>query len=118
MRTSHSLARVISSGTGLMSPTELATGPQSGLHGSLGGGSLEAIHKDGRPAFPGHGDEMQNRDRFFRRAILEPELSPSRLTARVERDLSARPRVVLVHPRLQHVHRVLQARFGHAPSFM
>src|SRR6267143_112990 len=114
MRTSHSLARVISSGTGLMSPTELPTGPQSGLHRCLGRGTLEAAHQDGGLAVPGHRDEMQNRDRPFRRRVLEPELSTSRLAAGAEDDLRPRPRIVLVHPRLQHVHRVLQTRLGHA----
>src|SRR2546430_4513329 len=50
-------------------------------------------------------DEMQNRNRPFRRAVLEPALCASCLAARGERDFTPRPRVVLVHPRLQHVHR-------------
>src|SRR6267142_4027675 len=98
MRTSHSLARVISSGTGLMSPTELPTGPQSGLHRSLGRGTLEAAHEDGRLAVPGHCDEVQNRDCLCGGAVLEPELSASCLAAGRQDDLATRPRIVLVHP--------------------
>jgi len=39
--------------------------------------------------------------------VLEAELSPARLAARIERDRGSRPGVVLIHPRLQNIHRVL-----------
>src|SRR5437868_5030371 len=53
---------------------------------------------------------MENRDHAVRGTVLQAELRSPRFAARIEGDLSARAGVVLIHPRLQYIHRVLLHR--------
>src|SRR5438874_10014259 len=50
---------------------------------------------------------MENRDHAVRGTVLQAELRSPRFAARIEGDVSARAGVVLIHPRLQYIHRVL-----------
>src|SRR5205814_10324992 len=83
------------------------------------GGALERRHPNACAPACVHGNEVQDCDGPVGGSVLEPELSASCFATRTQRDRAARAGVELVHPSLQHVHRVLlQTRLSHMLSFM
>src|SRR6266404_5005043 len=98
--------------------TQLATRPQPRLHGCLRGGSFVAADRRGGPATLMHGHQVQDRNGPLAWHVLQTQLCASRLASRLELDGRTRALVVVVHPCLQHVHRVLLGtRFTHTLSY-
>src|SRR5207244_5856954 len=98
---------------------ELSAGPHPRLDRSLRRGSLEPPHQDRGATVPVHGDQVQDRNLALGRTVFQAQLCPAGFARRAEPNRRPSAAVVLIDPRLQHVHRVLLTSLvRHAPPFV
>src|SRR6266571_3325643 len=97
----------------LFTPVEgrRSTIPEPSFHRNarLRAGSLESLDQDAGATIPADGDHVQDRRLALDRSVLQPQLGPAGFTRGAERNLGPGAGVVIVHPGLEHIHRVLLA---------